>query len=62
MANFISKLQNMLLDIHDISKPEVHLGKTKVMCYRHVNKNDVIVVGKKIEEIDKIRLSWADGD
>ena len=45
----------MLQDIHDISKPvgcEMHLGKTKVMCSKHVNKDDVIVDGRKIEEVD----------
>ena len=45
----------MLQDIHGISKPvglKMHLGKTKVMCNKHVNKDDVIVDGKKIEEVD----------
>ena len=45
----------MLQDIHDISKPvglKMHLVKTKVMCNEHVNKDDVIVNGKKIEEVD----------
>ena len=45
----------MLQDIHDISKPvglKMHLGKTKIMCNKHVNKDDVIVDGKKIEEVD----------
>ena len=31
----------------------MHLRKTKVMCNKHVNKDDVIVDGKKIEEVDK---------
>ena len=31
----------------------MHTGKTKVMCNKHVNKDDVIVDGKKIEEVDK---------
>ena len=46
----------MLQYIHDISKPvgvKMHLGKTKVMCNKHVNKDDVTVDGKKIEVIDK---------
>ena len=46
----------MLQDIHGISKPvglNTHLGKTKVMCNKHVNKDDVIVDGKKIEEVDR---------
>ena len=53
IANSTSKLQDMLQDIHDISKPvglKMHLGKTKIMCNKHVNKDDVIVDGKKIEE------------
>ena len=29
----------------------MHLGKTKVMCNKHINKVDVIVDGKKIEEV-----------
>ena len=54
LANSISKLHEMLLDINDISKPvglKMHLGKTKVTRNKHVNDN-VIVDGKKIEEID----------
>ena len=46
----------MLHDIHDISNPvglKMHLGKTKVMCYNYVNKDDVIVDGKKIEEVER---------
>ena len=31
----------------------MHLGKTKVICNKHVNKDDVIVDGKKIEEVDR---------
>ena len=45
----------MLQDIHDISKQvglKMHLGKTEIMCNKHVNKDDVIVDGKKIEEVD----------
>ena len=30
----------------------MHLGKTKVMCNKHVNKDDVIVDGKKTEEVN----------
>ena len=30
----------------------MQLKKTKVMCNKHVNKDDVIVNGKKIEEVD----------
>ena len=55
IANSTSKLQEMLQDIHDISKPvglKMHLGKTKIMCNKHINKDDVIVDGKKIEEVD----------
>ena len=51
----ISKLKGMLQDIDDISKPvglKMHLGKTKVICNKHVSKDDVIVDGKKIEEVD----------
>ena len=56
IANSTSKLQEMFQDIHDISKPvglKMHLGKTKIMCNKHVNKDDVIVDGKKIEEVDR---------
>ena len=55
IANSTSKLQEMFQDFHDISKPvglKMHLGKTKIMCNKHVNKDDVIVEGKKIEEVD----------
>ena len=55
IANSTSKLQEMLQDIHDISKTvglKMHLGKTKIMCNKHVNKDDVIVDGKKIVEVD----------
>ena len=50
IANSTSKLQDMLQDIHDISKSvglKMHLGKTKIMCNKHVNKDDVIVDGKE---------------
>ena len=56
ITNSTSKLQEMFQDIHGISKPvglKMHLGKTKVICNKHVNKDDVIVDGKKIEEFDK---------
>ena len=56
IANSTSKLQEMLQDIHYISKPvglKMHLGKTKVMCNKHVSKDYVFVDGKKIEEVDK---------
>ena len=46
----------MLPNIHDISTPvglKMHLGKTKVMCNKHVIKDYVIVGGKKIEEADR---------
>ena len=65
IANYTSKLQEMLQDIHDISKPvglKMHLGKTEVMCNKHLNKDDVIVVGKKIEEVNRYVCLWADGD
>ena len=58
IANSTSKLQKMLQDVLSISKPvgwvgiKMHLGKTKVTCNKHVNKDDVIVNGKKIEEVD----------
>ena len=55
IANVTSKVQEMLQNIHDISKPvglKMHLGKTKVMCNKHVSKDDVIVDGKMIEEVD----------
>ena len=31
---------------------KMQLGKTKVMCNKHVNKDNVIVDGKKIEKVD----------
>ena len=30
----------------------MHLGKTKIMCNKHVNKDDVIIDGRKIEGVD----------
>ena len=56
IANYTLRLQEMLQNIHDISKlfgRKMHLGKTKVMCNKHVNKDDVIVNGKKIEEVKR---------
>ena len=50
IANSTSKLQDMFQDIHDISKPvglKVHLEKTKVMCNKHVSKDDVIVMKRR---------------
>ena len=55
MADSTSKLQGMFPDIHDISKPvgrKLHLEKTKVMCNKHVNKDDVIVDGE-VKEVDR---------
>ena len=55
IANSTSKLQEMLQDVHDTSKPvglKMHVRKTKVICTKHVNKDDVIVDGKTIEEVD----------
>ena len=59
----------MLQDSHDISKPvglKVHLGKTKVMYNKNVNKDDVIVEGKKIKGFDRylypIRMVTKDYD
>ena len=54
--NSISKLQEMLQDSNDTSKPlglMMQLQMTKIMCNKHVNKDDVIVEGKKIEKVDK---------
>ena len=54
-AKSTSQLQEMLQYIHDISKPvglKMHLGKAKIMCNKHVDKDDVIVDGKKIDEVD----------
>ena len=55
IANSASKLQEILQGIHDISKPvspKMHLEKTKVLSNKHVNKDDMIGGGKKIEEVD----------
>ena len=46
----------MLQGIHDISKPvglKMYLRKTNVMRNKHVIKDDVIVDGKKIEEVGR---------
>ena len=56
IANSTSKLHEMLQGFHDISKPvglKIHLENTKVMCNKHVNKDDVIIDGRKIEEVDR---------
>ena len=56
IANSTSELQEMLQDIHYISEPlglKLHLVKTEVMCNKHVNKDGVIVNGKKIEEVNR---------
>ena len=50
IANSISKLQEMLQDIHSFSEPvgiRMYLGKTKLMHNKHVNKDDVIADRKK---------------
>ena len=57
IANSTTELQEMLQYMHDTNKPvglKMHLGKTTVMCNKHVNKQDVIVDdGKKIEKVDR---------
>ena len=63
--NSTSKLPEMLQDIHDISKPvglKMHLGKTKIMCNKDVNKDNVIVDGEKNRRGRQVRLSRADDD
>ena len=55
IAKSTSELQKMLQDIHETSKPvglNMHLGKTKVMCNSAVNKTDININGRKIEEVD----------
>ena len=45
----------MLQDILETSKPvglNVHLGHTKVMCNSVVNKMDISINGRKIEEVN----------
>ena len=51
----------MIQDIHDITKPvglKMHLEKTKIMCNKHVKKDDMTVDGKKIEEVDSYVYLW----
>ena len=36
------------------------MGKIKIMCNKHVNKDDVIVDGKKDRGGRQMHLSWAD--
>ena len=55
IANSTLKLQEILQDIDDISKPvglKMHLVKTKRMYNKPVNKDYVNVDGKKIEDVD----------
>ena len=55
IAKSTSDLQKMIQDIHETSKPvglNMHLGKTKVMCNPAVNKTDININGRKIEEVD----------
>ena len=45
----------MIQDIHETSKPvglNMHLRKTKVMCNPAVNKTDININGRKIEEVN----------
>ena len=56
IANSPSKLMEMLQNMHDISNPvslKMHLLKTKLMCNKYVNKDNVTVDKKKFEEFDK---------
>ena len=39
----------------------IHLRKTKIMCNKDVNMDDVILDGKEIDEVDRY-VSRADGD
>ena len=46
IPNSTSKLQEILKDIYDISQHvdlKMHLRKTKILCNKHVNKDNVIV-------------------
>ena len=55
IAKSTSELQKRVQDIHETSKPvdlNMHLGKTKVMCNPAVNKTDIKINGRKIEEVD----------
>ena len=45
----------MVQDIHGTSKPvglNMHPGKTKAMCNPAVNKTDININERKIEEVD----------
>ena len=53
---FTSKLHEMFHDMYEISKPvghKMHLGKTKVICNKHVKKDNVSIDEKKIEGVDR---------
>ena len=55
IAKSTSELQKMVQDIHETSKAvglNMHLGKTKVMCNPAVNKTDINIKGRKINEVD----------
>ena len=55
IAKSISALQKMVQDIQETSKLvglNMHLGKTKVMCNPAVNKTDININRRKIEEVD----------
>ena len=55
ITELTSELQKMLQDIHEPSKPvglNMLLGKAKVMCNSVVNKTDVNINGRKIQELD----------
>ena len=55
IAKSTSELQKMVQDIQETSKPvglNMHLGKTKAMCNPAVNKTDININGRKIEEDD----------
>ena len=55
IAKSTSELQKMVQDIQETSNPvglNMHLGKTKVMCNPAVNKTDININGRKIEEAD----------
>ena len=55
IAKSTSELQKMVQDIQETSKSvglNMHLGKTKVMCNPAVNKTDININGRKIEEVD----------
>ena len=55
IAKSTSELQKMLQNIRKTSIPtglSMHLGKTKVMFNPVVNKTDININGRKIEEVD----------